>query len=169
MRSLFALAAVAALSCASQSQIPAHITIPILAYPLSQDILQNEQIIAGFASLVERSGFGKRADERAAFVILDEDGQFHFDLWPATNGFMSATWRGAIPDRTVAIAHTHPEQLPYPSAHDRDEARVSGAPIFVLTRVTITLVTADGMSHTWIDDHDWVSPLIERRHARSVR
>jgi hypothetical protein len=38
-----------------------------------------------------------------------------------------------IPQGTVAIAHTHPVDFPYPSQQDKDEAIRLGMPIYVIT------------------------------------
>lgn len=86
-----------------------------------------------FAQLLELSGHGRRADERAAFLTWEGDGRVGCVIWPRTNQHQMAAFRGKWPENTAAIAHTHPRTLPLPSAHDRDEARRIGIPIFVVT------------------------------------
>jgi hypothetical protein len=78
--------------------------------------------------------------ESAAFLVLDDNGEFQMVRWPITNRFHEQTWTGAIPVGTVAVVHTHPAHLPYASTHDRDEARRTGIPIVVLTPGVVTVV-----------------------------
>jgi proteasome lid subunit RPN8/RPN11 len=120
--------------CASQlPKYPPHIEDPVIAYPLSPAILENPKVMKGFTTLVERSGYGKLQHECAAFLVLDDRGEFELVHWPATNRYHEQRWSGAIPMGTVAVVHTHPAHLPYASRHDRDEARRTGIPIVVLT------------------------------------
>jgi hypothetical protein len=58
----------------------------------------------------------------------------------------------------VAIAHTHPANLPDASHHDCDEARRLGIPMFVLTPQSVVLIgSRDGRaeriaSRAWLTD-----------------
>src|SRR6185503_597820 len=122
---------VLATGCASQVT-PSRYDSPIVAYPMSGRILANGEVTRGLATLVKSAGYGHRADEHAGFLVIDGDGHFRVVTWPAANRFHAQSWTGAIPVGTVAVAHTHPSDLPYASGHDCDEARRLGIPIFVL-------------------------------------
>ena len=122
--------------CASHN---ASMQTSVTAYPLNDRILQNADVRHGFAALVRESAYGWRADERAAFLVLDA-GQLRLVEWPARNQYHAVRWEGAIPNGTVAIAHTHPLRQPMASAHDCSEAQRLGIPIFVLTRESVVLI-----------------------------
>ena len=141
------------LGCASQN---VSMQTAVTAYPLSDRILQNDDVRRGFASLVKESAFGWRADERAAFLVFD-DGRFRLVAWPDRNQYQTVRWQGSIPEGTVAIAHTHPLQHPMASAHDCDEARRLGIPIFVLTRSSVVLIDPRDGEQEIIGGRGWLS------------
>jgi proteasome lid subunit RPN8/RPN11 len=83
-----------------------------------------------------RAGFEHR--EEAAFIVRSASGNFYAIEWPSNGALDSARWEGAFPDGTVAIAHTHPTQLPMPSNIDINVARGTHVPVYVVTPETIT-------------------------------
>ena len=89
---------------------------------------------ACFDRLHALSGFGRLAQERAAFLVYRDDGTFDCVVWPASHRHHAEEWRGAIPDGTAAIAHTHPNDRPDPSHNDMAVAQRLGIPVFVVTR-----------------------------------
>jgi hypothetical protein len=111
---------------------------PFVAYPMDA-MLQSREVNDGFTDLIRMGGYGKRAEERAGFVVLD-GGHLRLEPWPANNRYHSAEWLGSVPAGTVAIAHTHPQAFPDASPHDRDEAQRLGVPIFVLTPQAVVMV-----------------------------
>jgi hypothetical protein len=139
------------------------ITACASASPAEAPPAANDDLRACFARLLALSGYGRRADERAAFVVDRGDGRFDCLLWPATNGFRSASWQGRRPEGTVAIAHTHPRTLPDPSIHDAEEARRLALPIYVLTPQQAVLVTSDGQARVLARGEGWwqESTLVE--------
>jgi hypothetical protein len=84
------------------------------------------------------SGYGRLPYERGAFLVHRDDGSFDCVVWPASNMRDAAEWSGAIPDRTAAIAHTHPNKQPEPSHNDVAVAQRLGIPVFVVTRDVVT-------------------------------
>ncbi len=96
------------------------------------------------ADLYAKGGYGRVAIERAAFLVADEKGTVRCELWPFAPEFQQASFRGAIPAGTIAIAHTHPNQLPSPSAGDRALAQKLGVPVLVLTRKGIVAALPAG-------------------------
>jgi len=115
---------------------------PVVAYP-AERMLENREVTEHLAELVKSAGNCRRADEVAAFVVLDE-GHFRLVMWPRTNLARAKQWGGSIPVGTVAIAHTHPFDCPRPSAQDRAEARRLGIPMFVVTPESTSLIGANG-------------------------
>lgn len=126
-------------------------------------LLQQGSIVEAFAKLVARSGYGRFDIEQAAFVRLLPDGTFAARVWPSHRGFQRATFTGAIPEGTVAIAHTHPLGIPRPSRHDLELAARLGIAVLVLTPRNITLVRPDGAIVTLLRNKPWApgarSPL----------
>ncbi|MCU1246891.1 MAG: Prokaryotic s of the domain [Acidobacteria bacterium] len=125
------------------------------ASPAAAPPSESDDLRSCFAQLLALGGYGRRPDERAAFVVARGDGRFDCVLWPATNGFRSASWQGSRPKGTVAIAHTHPRTLPDPSLHDAEEARRLGLPIYVLTPQQVALVAAEGQTSVLASGEGW--------------
>ena len=113
--------------------------LPIVAIPIGSELVTQPNVAACFAELLKLGGYGKRPQERAAFLVLHEHHRFACVVWPATFGYRSEQWNGPIPDGTVAIVHTHPEHEPEPSSVDVEEAERIGVPILVLTNGSITV------------------------------
>lgn len=104
----------------------------LVSHPSEIEILSDDRATACFVSLMSQSGWGRRSDERAAFLVRGEDGVQCVE-WPAQWRSQAASYKGIIPDGTVAIVHTHPLSVPDPSSHDIIEAERLGLPIIVLT------------------------------------
>jgi hypothetical protein len=94
--------------------------------------LASPQALHWYESLLAEGGYGRLDYERAAFLIRERDGSLTLEPWPG-RGFRHATFRGAVPARTIAILHTHPAGQPQPSARDRAEAKRLGIPVVVIT------------------------------------
>jgi hypothetical protein len=120
--------------------------IPELAGRASVEnsMLNDSATRAYLAHLLRLGGGGYRQTERAAFLVIDGDGNYQCLLWPYHNGLARETFRGAIPDGTVAVMHTHPNRHPRPSFHDQREAVRIGLPFLVVSRQHIYAVTLDG-------------------------
>ena len=111
-----------------------------LASPPAHD-LASPQAHFWFAELLADGGYGRLGRERAAFLIREDDGTLTLEPWPG-GGFRHATFRGAVPPRTIAILHTHPANAPQPSAHDVAEAKRLGIAIVVITPESVIATTA---------------------------
>ena len=94
----------------------------------------DERTTGLLADLYAKGGYGRVAIERAAFLVAGEEGTVRCVLWPFAPEFQQASFRGAVPAGTLAIAHTHPNHLPFPSAGDRALAQKLSLPVLVLTR-----------------------------------
>lgn len=86
------------------------------------------------ADLYEKGGFGRLHTERAAFLVGGDSETVECLLWPRGAGFQRATYRGSVPANLIAIAHTHPNAQPLPSAVDHELADRIGVPVLVVTR-----------------------------------
>jgi hypothetical protein len=131
-----------ACGCATQS-IPPSIDWPIVAYPLNEQMLERADVMLAFEDLLRKSAYGRLGEERAGFLVLDND-HFRLILWPPSHRYNAEEWHGKIPEGTVAAVHTHPIGQPEASNVDRTEAQRVGIPMFVITLRSVVLVTEDG-------------------------
>lgn len=115
----------------------------VLATVLQCGDLCSRQAWAHYADLLELGGYGRLPLERGAFLIRETDGTVTLALWDSIR-YRRANYRGAIPDRTIAIVHTHPRTAPHPSMKDRDQARESGLPVLVVTPSGVVGAMPDG-------------------------
>ena len=105
--------------------------LALLLFAASFD-LSSPQALRWYDVLLAEGGYGRFDRERAAFLIRERDGSLTLEPW-SDGGHHHATFRGAIPARTVAILHTHPAKYPEPSARDHAEAKRLGIPVVVIT------------------------------------
>jgi len=56
---------------------------PTVAYPFDRQLLQRADIEGCASRLVKMAGYGRFQYERAAFLILRDDGMFDCSVWPA--------------------------------------------------------------------------------------
>ena len=114
--------------------------LALLLFAASLELV-SPQALHWYDELLAGSGYGQREHEVAAFLIRERDGSLTLEPWPG-GGFRHATFRGAIPARTIAILHTHPADSPGPSARDHREAVRLGLPVVVISPAGI--VAASG-------------------------
>ncbi|MCU1350553.1 MAG: hypothetical protein JWO56_3583 [Acidobacteria bacterium] len=138
-------------------RVPHTLVLPIVAMPVGSDLVAQPNVAACFAALLKLGGYGKRPEERAAFLVLHADHTFSCVVWPPTFGYRSERWRGPIPDGTVAIVHTHPEREPAPSSFDVAEAERIGVPILVLTNHSVTAAYPSAKRVATLAGRDWTS------------
>ena len=120
------------------------ITIPIVAYPFTEATLHRDDVRACASRLTTLANTGQSNIERAAFLILQDDGSFSCKVWREPGQWRRASFSGRIPDGTVAIMHTHPPDSPEPSAHDEKEATRLDAPVIVVCRGQLALALPGG-------------------------
>ncbi|HUR81504.1 MAG TPA: Mov34/MPN/PAD-1 family protein [Thermoanaerobaculia bacterium] len=101
--------------------------------------LSSPQAFVWYDRLLAEGGYGRFERERAAFLIEERDGTLTLEPWPVS-AHRHASFRGTIPPRAIAIIHTHPRNLPDPSAHDRAEARRLNIAIVVVTPRGVVIV-----------------------------
>jgi JAB domain-containing protein similar to deubiquitination enzymes len=116
--------------------IPARLTLAAQA----QDRCNSDFIQSSWALLKDaRWGFSRF--EQAAFVVHEIDGRTDFVRWPFGGYDFRAAYRGTIPPNAVAIVHTHPNGRPQPSDNDVAVARRLGIPVYVVTRMRVSVTT----------------------------
>jgi hypothetical protein len=126
----------------------------------SQDPLFASDTALIFARDLEWSNRAGSFDrlERAAFIVDTGDGELQCVAWPATQQHERATYRGGMPRGAIAIIHTHPMTVPWPSTQDEAESLRLGIPIYVLTPRSITKVTP-GQAPVMVRRGTWLDPV----------
>jgi hypothetical protein len=119
----------------------------MLAALLLTLLLDSPQAVSWYGFLLEEGGYGRLEREKAAFLIEEKKGTLTLQPWPA-GAHRRASFRGRIPERAVAILHTHPRGEPKPSANDRAEARRLGMPVVVITPEAVIAAMPDGSELT---------------------
>ena len=92
-------------------------------------------------AMLKDARWGVSRFEQAAFAVRDNDGRIDFVRWPGSPDDSRATFAGSIPPNAFAIVHTHPNGRPQPSADDDLLARRLGIPVYVITRMRVSLTT----------------------------
>ena len=128
---------------------------PILAMPITTEFIDDSVIRGYFADVVRQGGYGHWKTERAAFLVRGPAGDYRCVAWPNDGRLYRQEFQGAIPDRTVAIIHTHPSELPSASAGDVRTAIKISVPIFVLTPLNIYMITARGAIVPIVENRLW--------------
>ena len=95
--------------------------------------------------------------ERAAFIVDDGEGNLECVVWPETQSHEQAVFHGAMPPGTIAILHTHPRGVTWPSRQDEAESHRLGIAIYALTPARITKVTPS-QQHAVVVDRGWLDP-----------
>jgi hypothetical protein len=131
----------------------------------SAEIACDAAVVRQAWDLLKLARLGQSNQEHAAFITRDVDGNHQFVVWPFANEFRSATYRGALPTDAVAIIHTHPNSVPYPSDDDVHLALSTGLPVDVVTRTMISRTTGHGVQQVY--SGDW-NPERPRNDVRSI-
>jgi hypothetical protein len=122
------------------------------------ELLSDRRVLEIFKDVLRRGSFGLRDEESAAFVIRRKDGSYGCLLWPATAEFRKARYRMPLPRGAVAIVHTHPVSIPWPSSQDRRTAQVLRIPVYALTFANVYKADIDGQSIAVVHRDRWSGP-----------
>lgn len=98
------------------------------------------RIFSLFVALFSLGGVAGDERERAAFIVRSSDGTYEMLWWKECARSNRSEYRGSIPEKAVAVVHTHPFHFPKGSPLDASEARRLNLPFYVLTRASIYLV-----------------------------
>ncbi len=128
--------------------------------------LENDLPAPAF-ELWRKAGFGRERRERAAWVVVAENGALVWRDWPPSGSFDREVWRGPVPDGTIAIVHTHANGFdPRPSLQDEKTARLRNLPVYAISRWGVFRVTPEGTTEQ-IAGEEWWSRA--RRNATPAR
>lgn len=128
------------------------------------EIACEDSVLEQAWELLASAQFGRSRREHAAFIVRGTDGTLALDRWPFAAESARATFRGRVPSGTVAIIHTHPNELEYPSVGDRRLAGRLELPVYVVTRTRISKTDGEAIESIW--SGDW-NPRDAGRTARS--
>ena len=106
-------------------------------------LLCTPQADVWYDELLAAGGWGRLEREQAAFLIRERNDSLSLAPWPG-GGHRHATFRGTIPERAIAVVHTHPRGESDPSHNDRAEARRLGIPVVVVTPEAVIAAMPDG-------------------------
>jgi hypothetical protein len=113
------------------------------------------RVRAFFADVLRLGGFGFLPTERAAFLVVDPDGDYRCVLWVHSPAYQQQSFSGPRPAGTIAIIHTHPKGLPEASSGDRETAIQLALPIIIVTPRNIRVVTTTGESTSLVTGRLW--------------
>ena len=133
----------------------------LLALLFSANVACAPTVLHGAWELLEQAGWGTSDRERAAFVVLGTDGELQLSPWPYRARSMEAS-TNTLPEGTIAILHTHPNERRNPSPDDVAVARRLGVPVVVVTRQAIRVATGTSVEAVW--SGDW-NPDAPRAHT----
>ena len=106
--------------------------------------------------------------ERAAFIVDRGDGTLECVAWPPNYQRERATFSGAIPPGTIAIIHTHPINVPWPSDQDEVEAHRLGIAIYALTPMAVTKAVPSQSQPLMVHKGPWLDPIPRGHRCRQL-
>jgi proteasome lid subunit RPN8/RPN11 len=110
----------------------------LLLSVIHSDLAHDPTVRGALWKLLEDAHYGHAEMEEAMFIVRGTDGVLSFVRWHPTGAAHQAQWNAAVPQGTIAIAHTHPNTLPRPSTNDIRTAMQANLPVYVVTRTKIT-------------------------------
>jgi len=111
--------------------------------------------MACYLELLVLSGYGRFSYERAAFLVLEQDGSLACMHWPPTFQYERIDYKGGMPANVVAVVHTHPYRSEHPSAADRAAAKRLRLPFVVVAPTTLSIIDAHGATTTLAAGNLW--------------
>jgi hypothetical protein len=106
--------------------------------------------------------------ERAAFIVDRGNGELECLAWPATYLPDRATFDGGIPPATIAIIHTHPIRVPWPSRQDQIESRRLGIPIYALTPLSVMKAVPTQSEPVSVRRGRWLDPPPTQHRCKAL-
>lgn len=123
---------------------------PATTTPETDDPVINDASLREQAwTLFSLAKHGQSRIERAAFVERDGEGHLFLEIWVAGTAPSRVSFEGPIPPRAIAIIHTHPNDIPFPSVKDQYVARRLGMPVYVVTRRLIARTDGKSVESIW--------------------
>ena len=121
----------------------------VLLLAISGELSQIDAV-EHYARLNALAALTRYQSERAAFLVRGPDGRLTIVPWPPGDR-AEASYVGRIPQRCLAVIHTHPAASPQPSKQDVSEAQRIGLPIVVITPQSVTVATPEGTTLQLLD------------------
>src|SRR5687768_8248129 len=81
---------------------------------IDEKLFEQNAVREFFGELMRAGGNGRRQYERGGFIRRLPDGRYEGQMWPFAPTVREATFKGPLPSGTIAIAHTHPGNIPHP-------------------------------------------------------
>lgn len=109
--------------------------------------VKNCEILTQFYEIWKQSFLGASENrvERAVWIKTNVEGQFEFVRWNKTPERDTISWHGTVPEKVIALAHTHPQKVdPKPSREDGLVAARLKIPVYTISRKGIWKVTPAG-------------------------
>ncbi|MCI0446112.1 hypothetical protein L0244_23030 [bacterium] len=107
--------------------------------------LKECKTLTRFYEIWKESLYGREPNrvERAAWIKQNGKG-YEFVKWEMTTERQTISWRGALPEKVIAVVHTHPQKVdPKPSKEDGLVARRLNIPVYTISRKGIWKITPD--------------------------
>lgn len=127
----------------------------------------DSQRLSLFYDLWKDSAFGRDPNrtERAEWILQTDAATMGCRRWPTSGERNSEFWHGAMPEGTVAQAHTHTVMAdPRPAPKDVELSKRTGIPVYTISGVGVWMVTPDGKV-TRMADAKWYS-TVDKSKAR---
>lgn len=119
------------------------------------------QLLSLFYDLWKDSAFGRDPNrtERAAWILETGPTAFDCKRWPTSGERNTEYWRGPMPQRTIAQAHTHTVMAdPRPARKDVELSERMGVPVYAISGFGVWMATPDGKIAR-IADSKWYQGL----------
>jgi RHS repeat-associated protein len=126
-------------------------------------LMDNREVQIASFNLYKLQGFGFPNTERSMWVTY-KDGKYGFVIWPWSADTAKETWKGPVPEGTIADVHVHPSSSHYdpkPSPNDHDladgkQVKSLSVPVYVLHRTGIYEAVPGKKDAVQIRDDHWV-------------
>ena len=110
-----------------------------------EDLDSSAEVLKLFFELFNDVGLGYDQTEAAGWIIF-VNGEYFLQKWPRANEKYMQVWSQPIPDKAVAIAHTHPtSDIQKPSDADIKLAERLKIPVYTICRAGIWKAHSDGL------------------------
>jgi hypothetical protein len=125
--------------------------------------MDNHEVQVASYKLYEKQGFGFPDTERSMWVTYN-DGKYGFVIWPWSAENAKETWKGPLPEGTIADIHVHPsnpryDPKPSPGDHNLADGKQRAdvrLPVYVLHRSGIYEAVPGQREAVQVRDEHWL-------------
>lgn len=143
------------------------VAVPFAVTPLTESARfeADHRSLELLGTLLESAMAGLSDIERGAFIVRDGE-EFALELWPRTLNKFKTSFEGKLPERLVALAHTHPMSRERPSRNDVAVAKRLRIDMYVITRLSIyRIAAATGEVTSLVRKRAWFDALSDTQLA----